>query len=73
MRSTDHRFFTGFIRDLTERQKTEHQLQELQTELARLSRLTAMGETASTLAHEINQPLGDHQLSARLQPSARSH
>jgi two-component system sensor kinase FixL len=57
MKSADRRFFTGFIRDLTERQETEHQLQELQTELARLSRLTAMGEMASTLAHEINQPL----------------
>ncbi len=57
MRSGDRRFFTGFIRDLTERQRTERQLQELQTELARLSRLTAMGEMASTLAHEINQPL----------------
>jgi two-component system, LuxR family, sensor kinase FixL len=57
MRSGDGRFFTGFIRDLTERQRTERQLQELQTELARLSRLTAMGEMASTLAHEINQPL----------------
>jgi len=57
MRIGDGRFFTGFIRDLTERQETEHQLQELQTELARLSRLTAMGEIASTLAHEINQPL----------------
>jgi two-component system, LuxR family, sensor kinase FixL len=57
MRSGDRRFFTGFVRDLTERQQTEHQLQELQTELARLSRLTAMGEMASTLAHEINQPL----------------
>jgi two-component system sensor kinase FixL len=57
MRTGDGRFFTGFIRDLTERQQTEHQLQELQTELARLSRLTAMGEIASTLAHEINQPL----------------
>ncbi|HXG79630.1 MAG TPA: PAS domain S-box protein [Methyloceanibacter sp.] len=57
MRSGEHRFFTGFIRDLTERQETERQLQELQTELARLSRLTAMGEMASTLAHEINQPL----------------
>lgn len=57
MRSGKRRFFTGFIRDLTERQKTEEQLQELQTELARLSRLTAMGEMASTLAHEINQPL----------------
>ena len=57
MLSGDRRFFTGFIRDLTERQETEHQLEELQTELARLSRLTAMGEMASTLAHEINQPL----------------
>jgi len=57
MQSGADRFFTGFVRDLTERQETEHQLQELQTELARLSRLTAMGEMASTLAHEINQPL----------------
>src|SRR6516165_1091255 len=53
----DRRYFTGFIRDLTERQATERQLEELQSELARLSRLTAMGEMASTLAHEINQPL----------------
>jgi two-component system, LuxR family, sensor kinase FixL len=57
MQSSERRFFTGFIRDLTERQRTEDQLQQLQTELARLSRLTAMGEMASTLAHEINQPL----------------
>jgi two-component system sensor kinase FixL len=57
MQSGKRRFFTGFIRDLTERQQTEEQLHELQTELARLSRLTAMGEMASTLAHEINQPL----------------
>ncbi len=51
------RFFTGFIRDLTERQKTEARLQELQSELAHISRLSAMGEMASTLAHELNQPL----------------
>jgi two-component system sensor kinase FixL len=57
MKPAARRFFTGFIRDLTERQETEHQLKELETELARLSRLTAMGEMASTLAHEINQPL----------------
>ncbi|HYJ58178.1 MAG TPA: PAS domain S-box protein [Methyloceanibacter sp.] len=57
MQSGERRFFTGFIRDLTERQQTEDQLHDLQTELARLSRLTAMGEMASTLAHEINQPL----------------
>ena len=57
MRSGDRRFFTGFIRDLTERQMTEARLQELQSELVHISRLTAMGEMASTLAHELNQPL----------------
>jgi two-component system sensor kinase FixL len=57
MKSGDRRYFTGFIRDLTERQKTEARLQELQSELVHISRLTAMGEMASTLAHELNQPL----------------
>jgi two-component system sensor kinase FixL len=57
MKSNDKLFFTGFIRDLTERQKTEGRLQELQSELVHISRLTAMGEMASTLAHELNQPL----------------
>ncbi|BCJ89678.1 hypothetical protein IZ6_04130 [Terrihabitans soli] len=54
---SDRRFFTGFVRDLTERQETEARLQELQTELIHISRLSAMGEMASTLAHELNQPL----------------
>lgn len=57
MKSNNRRHFTGFIRDLTERQKTEARLQELQSELVHISRLTAMGEMASTLAHELNQPL----------------
>jgi two-component system sensor kinase FixL len=57
MKSRDRRYFTGFIRDLSERQKTEARLQELQSELVHISRLTAMGEMASTLAHELNQPL----------------
>jgi two-component system sensor kinase FixL len=57
MRSGQQRFFTGFIRDLTERQQTEARLQELQSELIHISRLTAMGEMASALAHELNQPL----------------
>ena len=57
MKSGDQRYFTGFIRDLTERQKTEARLQELQSELVHISRLTAMGEMASALAHELNQPL----------------
>ncbi len=57
MRSGDRRFFTGFVRDLTERQQTEQRLQELQKELIHMSRFTALGEMASTLAHELNQPL----------------
>ncbi len=57
MKVAERRFFTGFIRDLTERQQTEARLQELQSELVHVSRLTAMGEMASALAHELNQPL----------------
>lgn len=57
MKSTDKRYFTGFVRDLTERQETERRLQDLQSELVHVSRLTAMGEMASALAHELNQPL----------------
>jgi two-component system sensor kinase FixL len=57
VRTRNRRFFTGFIRDLTERQQTEARLQELQAELVHVSRLTAMGEMASALAHELNQPL----------------
>ncbi len=58
MRSGERVFFTGFINDLTERRHTEARLQELQSELVHVSRLSAMGEMASTLAHELNQPLG---------------
>src|SRR5262249_54099276 len=57
MTSGKARFFTGFVRDLTERQKAEARLQELQSELVHISRLTALGEMASALAHELNQPL----------------
>lgn len=51
------RFFTGFCRDLTERHRTEARMQEQQQELFHMARFTALGEMASTLAHEINQPL----------------
>jgi two-component system sensor kinase FixL len=57
MRSSDRRYFTGFIRDLTERQQTESRLQDLQGELVHIGRLSALGEMSSALAHELNQPL----------------
>lgn len=58
MRSSgESRSFTGFVRDLTERQENMAKLQEVQSELVHLSRHLAMGEMASSLAHELNQPL----------------
>lgn len=51
------RLFTGFIRDLTEAQRTERRLNDLQGELSHISRVSAMGSLASALAHELNQPL----------------
>jgi two-component system sensor kinase FixL len=57
VRGEGHRLFTGFVRDLTERQRTLKRLQELQSELSHVSRLTEMGQMASSLVHEINQPL----------------
>jgi two-component system sensor kinase FixL len=57
MNSGGRRHFTGFVRDLTEQQRTQANLQQLQSELVHVSRLSAMGEMASALAHELNQPL----------------
>src|SRR5947209_7412035 len=57
MQSGGMPYFTGFVRDLTEHQQTQARLQELQAELLHVSRLSAMGEMASALAHEVNQPL----------------
>ena len=50
-------YFTGFVRDLTERQEAERRIQDLQAELLHASRLSVMGQMASTMAHELNQPL----------------
>lgn len=53
----ESRIFTGFIRDLTERQQAELRLQDLQSELAHVGRVSEVGTLASSLAHELNQPL----------------
>jgi two-component system, LuxR family, sensor kinase FixL len=51
------RIFTGFIHDITQRQKVERRLQDLQSELAHVGRVSEMASFASSLAHELNQPL----------------
>lgn len=43
--------------DVTEKKRTESALAELRTELAHATRVTALGELASALAHELSQPL----------------
>jgi two-component system, LuxR family, sensor kinase FixL len=57
VRSESERLFTGFIRDLSERQEREQRLHEIQSELIHVSRLSELGQMVSALAHEVNQPL----------------
>jgi two-component system, LuxR family, sensor kinase FixL len=47
----------GAILDITDRKEAEERLQRHQADVAHVSRLSTMGELATGLAHEINQPL----------------
>ncbi|MDX3908920.1 MAG: PAS domain S-box protein [Sphingobium sp.] len=51
------RWITAFLRDLTEQEETRAKMEALQMDLLHGSRLGAMGIMASTLAHELNQPM----------------
>jgi PAS domain S-box-containing protein len=44
-------------RDITERKRAEAALREVQADLARVSRVTTIGELTAALAHEVNQPI----------------
>lgn len=57
LRQNGQQWFTGFIRDLTERQQTQARIQDLQDDLLHASRLRSMGQMAAALSHELNQPL----------------
>jgi PAS domain S-box-containing protein len=49
--------FVGAVMDVTERKRAEEALREAQANLARVSRVTTMGELTASLAHEIRQPI----------------
>src|SRR5229473_6186122 len=49
--------FVGIIHDLSASRRTEGELQQAQTELARVARVTTLGELTAAIAHEVNQPL----------------
>jgi PAS domain S-box-containing protein len=53
----DNRLFIGAVMDVTEAKQTEEQLRQVQNELARASRITALGELSASIAHEVGQPL----------------
>ncbi len=50
-------FFAGILRDLTQQKLAQEALLEQQDRLARVGRLSTMGEMTASIAHEINQPL----------------
>jgi C4-dicarboxylate-specific signal transduction histidine kinase len=45
------------LSEISQRKKMEESLRKAQDDLARISRITTMGELAATIAHEVNQPL----------------
>lgn len=50
-------YFAGIIRDLTAQKSDQQALIEQRERLARVGRLSTMGEMTASIAHEINQPL----------------
>jgi len=53
--------FVGTVIDVTERKRGEEErerLRQAQADLARVNRVTTMGELTASLAHEVNQPIG---------------
>jgi PAS domain S-box-containing protein len=50
-------YLVGLVQDITARKRTEESLQRAQADLAHIARIATMGEMASSIAHELNQPL----------------
>jgi two-component system sensor kinase FixL len=51
------RLFTGFLHDMTQRKLAEQRAEQLQQQLYQVGRISELGEMASAIAHELNQPL----------------
>lgn len=74
-RIDDEAIFVGIIHDITDRHRAEQRVAELQSELLHVTRLSAMGQMASALAHELNQPLAANMnyVKAALRMSEGAH
>ena len=55
----------AFVLDLTERKRAEESLRELESDFARMNRVSMMGELAASLSHEITQPIASARNNAR--------
>ncbi len=51
------RTFTGIVRDISDRKQAEAEARRRMNEMAHMMRVRSMGDLASGLAHEVNQPL----------------
>ncbi len=49
--------YVGFIRDITDRHRAEDEARQMRERLTHFGRIATMGEMATGIAHEINQPL----------------
>jgi signal transduction histidine kinase len=56
---------SGAVRDVTERTRAEETLRQAHADLARVNRVTTMGELAASLAHEVNQPIAATVINAK--------
>jgi two-component system sensor kinase FixL len=52
------RIFVGIVHDISGERDRDRKIQELQAGLLHATRVTAMGQMSSAIAHELNQPLG---------------
>lgn len=57
LKTADDHIFTGFLRDASERAAAVARARKLQFELDKVARIQIIGEMATALAHELNQPL----------------
>jgi C4-dicarboxylate-specific signal transduction histidine kinase len=51
------KIFTGFIRDISEKKRSEQELRNTQAELSRMIRVMTIGQLTASIAHEVSQPL----------------
>jgi len=66
LETEDGTLVSGAVRDVTERTRTEEALRQAQGDLARINRVTTMGELTASLAHEISQPISGAMTNANV-------